>query len=576
MKELKRLSSHLKPYRRRIFLALGCMLVASAATLAIPWIVRDLVKEALINKELVKLNLTLGVALLVALVLAVSKYSQDYIMQYVAQRVIFKIRNQIFAHLTILPLKFYRHQHTGEIISKATNDVMIIQNFLSSGLVGLLREPIVFIGALGFVFYIHWKLTLLSLIVGPLIVLTIYKFGQRMRKVATKTQEKVADVTRVLQEVIMGISIVKLFSQEEYEQNKFISENESYFKYLMKGIRLMVASNPLVELLCMVGVIAVLWYGGYEVISGQLSTGDLIAFVLYLSASSQPLKKLANMNINLQQAIAASSRISELLSTEATRADLPETKELPGIKGYVKYQNISFSYNKVREVLKNITFEINPGETCALVGPSGSGKSTLVNLLSRLYELSKGEIFVDGHNIKEIKMENLRKQVGVVPQEINLFSGTVLENIAYGKRDAVLEEVIEAAKIANAHEFILDLPLGYNTLIGENGFNLSGGQRQRLAIARAIVRKPKILILDEATSSLDVESEALIKESLTKIMENQTTIIIAHRLSTIINCDKIIVLDKGEIVEVGTHEDLLLKKGLYDRLSQLQLTYDVA
>ncbi|MBU0599727.1 ABC transporter ATP-binding protein, partial [bacterium] len=237
MKELKRLSSHLKPYRRRIFLALGCMLVASAATLAIPWIVRDLVKEALINKELVKLNLTLGVALLVALVLAVSKYSQDYIMQYVAQRVIFKIRNQIFAHLTILPLKFYRHQHTGEIISKATNDVMIIQNFLSSGLVGLLREPIVFIGALGFVFYIHWKLTLLSLIVGPLIVLTIYKFGQRMRKVATKTQEKVADVTRVLQEVIMGISIVKLFSQEEYEQNKFISENESYFKYLMKGIR---------------------------------------------------------------------------------------------------------------------------------------------------------------------------------------------------------------------------------------------------------------------------------------------------------------------------------------------------
>ncbi|MFH1450115.1 MAG: ABC transporter ATP-binding protein [bacterium] len=576
MKELKRLSSNLKPYRRRIFLALGCMLVASAATLAIPWIVRDLVKEALINKELVKLNLTLGVALLVALVLAVSKYSQDYIMQYVAQRVIFKIRNQIFTHLTILPLKFYRHQHTGEIISKATNDVMIIQNFLSSGLVGLLREPIVFIGALGFVFYIHWKLTLLSLIVGPLIVLTIYKFGQRMRKVATKTQEKVADVTRVLQEVIMGISIVKLFSQEEYEQNKFISENEGYFKYLMKGIRLMVASNPLVELLCMVGVIAVLWYGGYEVISGQLSTGDLIAFVLYLSASSQPLKKLANMNINLQQAIAASSRISELLSTEATRADLPETKELPGIKGYVKYQNISFSYNKVREVLKNITFEINPGETCALVGPSGSGKSTLVNLLSRLYELSKGEIFVDGHNIKEIKMESLRKQVGVVPQEIILFSGTVLENIAYGKRDAVLEEVIEAAKIANAHEFILDLPLGYNTLIGENGFNLSGGQRQRLAIARAIVRKPKILILDEATSSLDVESEALIKESLTKIMENQTTIIIAHRLSTIINCDKIIVLDKGEIVEVGTHEDLLLKKGLYDRLSQLQLTYDVA
>lgn len=574
MKEFKEILKYLQPYRLRIIAALFCMLVTSGATLAIPWIVRDLVKNALIDRDFVKLNMILGVALLVAVILTVSKYGQNYIMQYVAQRVIFKIRNCIFNHLTALSLKFYHNQHTGGIISKVINDVYMLQDFMSGGIISLLREPIVFIGALCFVLYIHWKLTLLSLIVGPLIVLTIHKFGQRMRSVALKAQEKVANVTGILQEVITGMSVVKLFGRENYEQKRFTLENESYFRYFIKGIRLMVASVPIVELLCMVGVIAVLWYGGYEVISGRLTTGDLIAFVLYLSASSQPLKKLADINIRFQQAMAAFSRISQLLNTKIGVVDLPQAQDLPKVKGRIKYQNVSFSYDGIKEVLKNIKLEINPGETYALVGPSGGGKSTLVNLITRLYEPTSGDIFIDGFNIKEVRVESLRRQIGVVPQEIILFSGTAFENIAYGKMEASLEEVMEAAKIANAHDFIVKLPQGYDTLIGENGYNLSGGQRQRLAIARAIIRKPKILILDEATSSLDAESEALIREALTKIMKNQTTIIIAHRLSTVVNSDKIVVIDEGKIVDIGTHEDLLIKKGLYDKLYSFQLIYD--
>lgn len=574
MKEFKEILKYLKPYRLRVLAALFCMLVTSATTLAIPWIVRDLVKDALINGDIIKLNIILGIALLVVFLLAVSKYGQNYIMQYIAQRVIFKIRNRIFNHLTALPLKFYHNQHTGEIISKVINDVYMLQDFMSGGIISLLREPIVFMGALCFVLYIHWKLTLLSLIVGPLIVFTIHKFGQRMRRVALKAQEKVANVTGILQEIITGMSVVKLFGRESYEQKRFALENESYFRYFIKGVRLMVASTPIVELLCMIGVVVVLWYGGFEVISGHLTTGDLIAFVLYLSAASQPLKKLADINVKFQQAMAAFSRISQLLSTKIGIVDLPEAQNLPEVKGSIKYRNVSFSYDGIREVFKNIKLEISPGETCALVGPSGGGKSTLVNLLPRLYEPLEGEIYIDGFNIKEIKVESLRRQIGVVPQEIILFSGTAFENIAYGKMEASLEEVMEASKIANAHDFIVKLPQGYDTLIGENGCNLSGGQRQRIAIARAIIRKPKILILDEATSSLDAESEALIREALTRIMKNQTTIIIAHRLSTVINSDKIVVIDEGKIVDMGTHEDLLLKKGLYDKLYNLQLIYD--
>jgi subfamily B ATP-binding cassette protein MsbA len=574
MKEFKEIIDYLRPYWLQILAALFCMLIASLATLAIPWIVRDLVKKALIDRDIFKLNLILFISLGVAFLLAISKYGQDYIMQKVAQRVIFNIRNRLFNHLTSLSLKFYHSEHTGEIISKVINDVSVLQSFMSQGIINLLRDPLIFIGALFFVLYIHWKLTLLSLIVGPLIVFTIYKFGEKMRKVAYLAQEKVADVTRVLQEMITGISIVKIFGREEEERKRFFKENESYFQYFMKGIRLMVASTPIVELLCMVGVIVVLWYGGYEVISGNLSTEDLIAFVLYLSASTQPLKKLAKINIVLQQAMASSSRISMILNTQIAIRDLKEAKSLPEIRGEISFKGVCFSYDGKKEVLKDIDLEIEAGKTYALVGPSGGGKSTLIKLIPRLYEPTKGEIYVDGYDIKKMRIESLRRQISIVPQEVILFSTTIYENISYGKKEATEEEVIEAAKIANAHDFILKLPKGYNTLIGEKGSNLSGGQRQRIAIARAIIRKPKILILDEATSSLDPESEALIKEALKKIMKNQTTIIIAHRLSTVVNSDQILVIDNGRIVDKGTHEDLLIKKGLYDKLYSFQLIYD--
>jgi subfamily B ATP-binding cassette protein MsbA len=469
-------------------------------------------------------------------------------------------------------MKFYKDNRGGEIISRVINDVNILQNFIVSGVIVLIKDPFILIGGICLIFYIHWKLALLTMVVAPLIAFTIARIGARIRKLTYQIQSRMADVTSILQETILGISIVKLFCGERKQIDKFHNKNREYFKLYVKSIKLMSASTPIVELLGITGVILVIWYGGYEVTQGKLTTGSLIAFVGYLLTVSRPIKEFTRANMLIQQAIAASQRIFELIDTKVMIVEAPTAIELPAVKGKIEFVDVSFGYNDKEYVLKDINLKIEPGEILALVGPSGGGKTTLVSLIPRLYDPVMGVIKIDGYDIRNVTISSLRKQIGIVPQYTILFPGTVAENIAYGEKDISLDKIIEAAIAANAHEFIINLPYGYDTYIGENGVKLSGGERQRIAIARALVRKPRILILDEATSSLDTESENAIQAALAKIMHHQTTIVIAHRLSTIIHADRIVTINDGRITEIGTHHELVSCNGLYKRLYEVQFS----
>lgn len=565
MSNYKRLLKYIFNHKTKLIVALMCMLVASVTTLSLPWLVKVILANAIRGQNILQLHFTIFSALSLSFLLASSQYGQNYLMSYIGQKMIYTIRNEIFERLTLLSLKFYKDRHTGEIVSRAVNDVNVLQNFITSGVTNLIKEPIVLTGAIIIIFHLHWKLALLSLIVGPLIAFVIITFGKKMRKVSYRIQEMLAKVTTVLQEFISGVHIVKLFNQEDYENNRFKEENNRYFKIYLKGVKLTVVSPSMIQFLSNVGIVVVLWYGAYEVWNKHLSIENLIAFILYLTTMSQPIKNLSNINLSIQQVIAASERIFEIIDTSISIQENQDAIILPPVKGKIELIDISFAYEQT-PVLESINLTINPGEVLAIVGPSGRGKTTLVNLIPRLYDPSSGEIRIDGYDIKKVTTASLRQYISVVPQEIILFSGTIEQNIAYGKNGATIDEVVQAANIANAHDFIINLPKGYDTEIGENGAKLSGGQRQRISIARAIIRQPKILILDEATSSLDSESENLIQAALSKIMHRQTTIVIAHRLSTIIKADRIVVIDKGRIVEQGTHQDLLKRQGVYHRL----------
>ncbi|MEK7813478.1 MAG: ABC transporter ATP-binding protein, partial [Candidatus Desantisbacteria bacterium] len=431
------------------------------------------------------------------------------------------------------------------------NDVNILQNLITSGAVTLIKSPFILIGGICIIFCIHWKLALLVTIVAPLIAVSIVQIGKRMRRVTYQIQEKMADVTNILQETISGISIVKLFCAEEIESKRFFGENEGYFYLYLKGIKLMVLSGPLVWIIGIAGMLLVIWYGGYEVAHERLTPGALMSFVAYLLTISRPIQDFSQANILVQQAAAASQRIFELLDTKLTVEESPNAFEMPDIsegrqetegrgqeaengilkpeaqnlRGKIEFVDVSFVYDD-NPVLQRINLTIDPGEVLALVGPSGGGKTTLVNLIPRLYDPASGVIRIDGMDIRDVTLRSLRRQIGIVPQHTFLFSGSIAENIAYGMPDATREEIIESAIDANAHDFITRLPSGYNTPIGEHGVRLSGGERQRIAIARALLKKPQILILDEATASLDTESENLIQSALFRIMRQQTTIII--------------------------------------------------
>ena len=567
----RRLLGYLRPYRGKLALALVCMVLVSLTTLALPWILgRELIDRVILGKNVLLLNLIAIALVILVAVKGLFSYGQTYLMSFVGYRLITDLRNQVYQHLQRLSLSFYKRKRTGEIMSRVVTDVNVLQEIVVESVAKMILNLLIIAGVLGFIFYIHWKLSLCVLAVVPLLALTVRRFGSRIKKFSTSVQVKIADISSLLQETIAGIEVVKSFATEEKEVKKFQQENIRNFRLAMRRTRVVALLSPLVEILTTIGLSAILWYGAREVITGGLTTGKLIAFLGYVSLVTHPLNQLGKTYSLYQRALASAERIFEILDTEPEIKELPGAIQLPPIEGHIRFKDVSFGYNSKELILENISLEIKPGESVALVGPSGVGKSTLVSLIPRFYDSTSGVVTIDGYDVKKVKLASLRQQISIVPQETILFNGTIGDNIAYGRPEATDEEIAEAAKRSNADRFIESLSQGYDTEVGERGVKISGGERQRIAIARAILRNPRILILDEATSAVDSETELLIQQALRHLMKERSTLIIAHRLSTIQNARKVVVLSQRRIEDIGSHEELLTQGGFYTKLYKNQ------
>ena len=565
-----RILSYIKPYMHRLIFAMFCTIMAAAGNLYIPWIIKDMIDEVLADKNGTMLNWIAASIIAIFVVRGLFWYGQNYLMSYVGQSVIIDIRAAVFKKLQRLSVSFYDKNKTGTIMSYVTNDVNALQSAMVENTIEMITEGFILIGSVVAMIYLDWRLTLFTVCTFPVVLWFMEFFGKKIRKTGGRIQECTADITSVLQESVASARVIKSFVREDYEVDRFDVENRANFRANMKNAQLMATLTPVVELVAAIGVTMIIWYGGNNVINGTITAGSLVAFLTYAVNISNPIKRLTRVIGNIQKALAAAQRVFMIIDMPEEIAESRDAKQLPEVSGKVEFQNVSFAYDDKGNVITDLSFSVKPGEVIAIVGPSGAGKSTIANLLPRFYDVNKGDIKIDGHSVREVTLDSLREQVGIVPQETMLFNGSVYNNILYGRLDATKEEIEAAAKAANAHDFIMQLTDGYETKLGDRGVNLSGGQRQRIAIARAILKNPRILILDEATSALDTESERVVQEALDRLMVGRTSFVIAHRLSTVKHADKILVLEKGNLVESGTHDELLALDGLYAHLYKIQ------
>lgn len=561
---------YIKPYWKRGLAAGICTIIAAGGTAYLPFVIKDMVDQVLSEKNTTMLNWIVLSIIVVFVIRGIAYYGQSYLMNYVGQRVIIDIRKAVFEKLQRLSMSFYDKHKTGTIMSYVTNDVSALQSAMVDNVVEMITETVILVASIVMMIYLDWKLFLVTFATFPVVLFFIDSFGKRIRKSGNRIQEAAADITSVLQEVASSPRVIKSFVREGYEVERFDKENMNNFRANMKYAQLSSTLTPTIEFVAAVGVSIILWYGGNSVINGSITAGSLVAFLTYAVNISNPIKRLSRVIGNIQKALAAAQRVFDVLDLPEDIKNAPDAKALPPVKGDVRFKDVCFAYNESEEVLSHVSFEVKPGEMVAFVGPSGAGKSTVASLLPRFYDATNGSITIDGQDIRKVTLDSLREQVGIVPQETVLFNGSVYDNILYGRLDATREEVEAAAKAANAHDFIMQLPNGYETMLGDRGMNISGGQRQRISIARAILKNPQILILDEATSALDTESERVVQEALDRLMVGRTSFVIAHRLSTIKNADKIMVLEKGKLIEQGNHDELMAMDGLYAHLYKIQ------
>lgn len=562
---------YVRPYRGRFFAAFVCSGLVALLTGAYAWLVRPVLDGIFIEKN-EGLWLVLPFALMgVAVLKAIFSYGQTYLMAYVGNRVVADIRQELFYHLMRLPVGFHDANTSGRLVSRVVNDVGLMASAASSVVKDIFQNALTFLAMVGVIVYQNWKLAGVSVIVIPLSALTMVRVGQRLRKLATSGQEQMGDMASTVQETLSGIRMVKAFGREEAEAERFRERNRAFLSTTLKSNQVWSLGSSHMEIIGVIGVAAIVWYGGYLVIHGAMTPGAFFSFMAAMFMAYTPIRKLAGSNNLIQQALAAAERVYEVLDLKTEQSQDHGTVPLVGISRGIEFQRVSLQYdNQVIPALTGIDLSIRSGEVVALVGSSGSGKTTLVSMLPRFYEPTGGQILLDGTPLTAYNLQSLRSHIGIVSQEIVLFDDTIRSNIAFGRTGATPADVERAARLAYAHDFILRLPEGYEAVIGERGVKLSGGERQRLAIARAILRDPPLLILDEATSALDTESERIVQLALANLMKNRTTLVIAHRLSTIQHADRIVVLDRGAVAEVGSHEELLRQGGVYHRLHAMQ------